>query len=145
MKDGQDQVKLELKERFDSALNEDVSFDEINQFRRMFENSWSRRTFYSRISSKPLHLLILGAIIVLIGIGTSYSLMLNKNSRENGFYSGPVLMPGQSIIEAPDLIALFPKIGNPTLISNQISEQPEKNSFMVHGYLENDIQVVWEY
>ncbi|MDP8244880.1 MAG: hypothetical protein P9L94_12410 [Candidatus Hinthialibacter antarcticus] len=145
MKDIQNQINLEMKKRFDSALDESVSSDEVNQFRRLFEQSWSRRTFWGRIAGKPLNVFLLGAVIVFVGIGTSYSLMLNKNSQETGLYAGPVLMPGQHIVDDPGLVALFPKIEHPTLISNQSSDQPEKSSFMIHGYLEDDIQVVWKY
>ncbi len=131
-----------VQKRFQTALQDDVPSHDIDQFRTMFEQSWQRRTVWGRVLRAPVVLVLVGVMILLAGLNAGDSLLFSSQDAQTQS-SGLVLMPGQHIVDDPQLIALFPRLDNPTLVSNQ--SQPDKSGFMVHGYLDEDIQVVWNY
>lgn len=145
MKQTNDQSIQDLETRYQNALNEDVSTQQMQQFRHVFEEAWMKRSLWSRIFGKPLHAGILAVILVLAGLGSGYGLMSHQTNSSPSIFPNPILMPGQRIVEDPELMGLFPKVNQPTLISSQLPQKPDQAKYMVHGYLEDDIQIVWEY
>lgn len=145
MKRTDDQIIQELETRYQNALHEDVSSQQMQQFRYVFEEAWLKRSLWSRIFGKPLHAGILAVILVLAGLGSGYGLISQKINSNSTILPNPILMPGQRIVENSELMGLFPKVNHPTLISSRLPQKPDQAKYMMHGYLEDDIQVVWEY
>ncbi len=145
MKQQEERTLHDLEERYQNALQDTISEQEVQQFRQVFEHAWVKRSLWNRVFGKPLNAGLLAIVIVFAGLGSGYSLMNRTVKTKTSERPDPILTPGQRIVDDPELMALFPKVNHPTLISSEPDNKPDESKYLVHGYLENDIQVVWEY
>lgn len=131
----------QLKPRFDEALRDEVDQVDIQRFRNAFESAWTQRKWHERLLSKTA---VSATLLLLTGAMFVYGLV--SSDTRTAQPNQPVLMQGQRIVERPELLALFPEVEHPTVISSRSNVQVSENSYLIHGFMADEsIQVVWEY
>ena len=136
----------QINERFNQALHESVPDIDIEHFRRSFETAWRQRRWTDRLLTRPMLSLLLVAVTLTTAIGAGYTIVQNAAPADEALAEAPVLMPGQRVVNQPELLSLFPQVEHPTLLAMPKNSADDEQLFMVHGYMADQaIQVVWEY
>lgn len=140
------------RNEFLSAIEMDVPSTEIQQFRTHFQKAWFSKpgdTLHTLAGSAvrhPVWASVLALATLVLMSGTGYGIAKSMQSDLPAMPAlNVVLMPGQRILDRPELLPLFPKVDHPTVISNTQEANAGQEQFMVHGYLEdNTVQVLWQ-
>ncbi len=135
-----------IENRFADAMNDEILEVDIMKFRQTFEDAWQKRRWYHRLATKPLFVLLSTIVLFSSVLGAGYSLVHSDARANESALASPILMPGQQVVNQPELLSLFPKVERPTVISMKTKSHQSKQTYLVHGYMaENNVQVVWEY
>jgi hypothetical protein len=135
-------IEESVQSRFSHALQEDIPERDMQRFCQSFEKAWEQRKRWHRVLGKPIFLILFSsAALLAFGSGITF---IQPNEPTASQYEAPGLMEGQRIVEQPELLSLFPSLEQPTLIATRADNNQEKETYLLHGYVENDAQIIWE-